>query len=279
MHSRATICFGCPSLQPDVQEHKPVSVRRHERPDRLLFLPMTEKMLSSRTLGRKLLSVLNSADWEQKWTALQTLVSAKRLVSPLFSALFSTQENIHWRAVTCIGDTVCILADQSLESARVVMRRFMWSLNDESGGIGWGAPESMGEIMARHFVLAEEYGNILMSYIVPSDGPDNYLEYAPLRQGAYWGIARLAQAKPECVHPHQPDLEQALLGETDPKTLLFICLALTYLEGLSPQARSQVRNLTSREDHVRIYWNKDFSVVQLGAQALACLTRHQQHEP
>lgn len=25
-----------------------------------------------------------------------------------------------------------------MDSARIVMRRLMWSLNDESGGIGWG---------------------------------------------------------------------------------------------------------------------------------------------
>jgi len=36
----------------------------------------------------------------------------------------------------------------------------MWSLNDESGGIGWGAPEAMGAIMARHTGLADEYANI-----------------------------------------------------------------------------------------------------------------------
>jgi len=52
-----------------------------------------------------------------------------------------------------------------MESARVIMRRLMWSLNDESGGIGWGAPEAMGEIMARHEQLTKEYSAILGSYI------------------------------------------------------------------------------------------------------------------
>jgi hypothetical protein len=61
-----------------------------------------------------------------------------------------------------------------MESARVIIRRLIWNLNDESGGIGWGSPEAMGEIMAGHDRLAEEYHNILISYIMP-DG--NYIEH------------------------------------------------------------------------------------------------------
>ena len=59
-----------------------------------------------------------------------------------------------------MGALVFSLAEQDMESARVVMRRLMWNLNDESGGIGWGSPEAMGEIMARHSGLAEEYSKI-----------------------------------------------------------------------------------------------------------------------
>ena len=46
-----------------------------------------------------------------------------------------------------MGVVVAGLAEHDMESARVVMRRLMWNLNDESGGIGWSSPEAMGEIM------------------------------------------------------------------------------------------------------------------------------------
>ncbi len=72
----------------------------------------------------------------------------------------------------------------------------MWTLNDESGGIGWGAPEAMAEAMACHPRLAEEYVRILLSYI-REDG--NFLEYEPLRRGALWGIGRLAHIYPEML--------------------------------------------------------------------------------
>ncbi|MEA3417440.1 MAG: hypothetical protein U9R02_15080 [Thermodesulfobacteriota bacterium] len=53
-----------------------------------------------------------------------------------------------------MGVVVSNLADHDMESARVIMRRLIWNLNDESGGIGWGSPEAMGEIMARNNRLA-----------------------------------------------------------------------------------------------------------------------------
>ena len=73
------------------------------------------------------------------------------------------------------------------------MRRFIWNLNDESGGIGWGCPESMAEVMVQNQTLADEYGCILVSYIQPEG---NYLEHEILQRGVLWGVGRLAHAYP-----------------------------------------------------------------------------------
>ncbi|HID31456.1 MAG TPA: HEAT repeat domain-containing protein, partial [Desulfobacterales bacterium] len=102
-----------------------------------------------------------------------------------------------------MGAVVANLAEKDMESARVVMRRLMWSLNDESGGIGWGAPEAMGEIIASHEGLAKEYVSVLISY-VREDG--NFLEYEALQRGAIWGVGRVAQARPELVQNAVPHL-------------------------------------------------------------------------
>lgn len=123
-------------------------------------------------------------------------VPAQRLINPLLSFLYSTDARIKWRAVTAVGIVVVRIADEDLEAARTMMRRLMWSLNDESGGIGWGAPEAMGEIMARQVRLAEEYHRILVSYI-REDG--NRLDHEALETGVLWGIGRLAQARPELL--------------------------------------------------------------------------------
>jgi hypothetical protein len=81
--------------------------------------------------------------------------------------------------------------------------RLMWNLNDESGGIGWGSPEAMGEITAVHGGLATEFANILISYIDPAG---NFLEHERLQRGSLWGVGRLAHARPELAKAAAPFL-------------------------------------------------------------------------
>ena len=108
-------------------------------------------------------SALESPDFEEALKRLD--IPPQKMINPLLCALFEPDEVLRWRVVRGVGITVSAMAEKDLESARVIMRRLMWSLNDESGGIGWGAPEAMGEIMAENETLASEYHRILVSYI------------------------------------------------------------------------------------------------------------------
>lgn len=120
----------------------------------------------------------------------------KSVVSPLLSFFYHHNELIKWRAVTAMGTVVSRLAGTDMEAARNVMRRLMWNLNDESGGIGWGSPEAMGDIMAKKNKIAREFYHILVSYMNP-DG--NYIEHEILQRGVLWGVGRLAHARPQYV--------------------------------------------------------------------------------
>ncbi|MCP4110041.1 MAG: hypothetical protein GY749_31720 [Desulfobacteraceae bacterium] len=146
-------------------------------------------------MKNKVLKLLIQEDYEKGVEELLGL-PARQVVNPLFSFFYSSDEKIKQRAVTAMGIVVSKLAEDDIESARVVMRRLMWNLNDESGGIGWGSPEAMGEIMARSGKLADEYHCILISYI-REDG--NFIEYEALQRGVLWGLERLANARPELV--------------------------------------------------------------------------------
>ena len=148
-----------------------------------------------RQLKKETFELLSRKDFEK---GLEKIIQlpARQVVNPLFSFFYNSNELVRWRAVTAMGVVVSNLADHDMESARVIMRRLIWNLNDESGGIGWGSPEAMGEIMAGHDRLAEEYHNILISYIMP-DG--NYIEHEILQRGVLWGIGRLAHARPQLV--------------------------------------------------------------------------------
>ncbi len=151
---------------------------------------------------KKILELLCQEDFEKRLEEFLCF-PARKVVNPLFSFFYSTDETIKQRAITAMGFVVSNLAEDDIESARVVMRRLMWNLNDESGGIGWGSPEAMGEIMARSRNLAEEYHCILISYI-REDG--NFIEHEILQRGVLWGLERLAHAWPELAKDAEPFL-------------------------------------------------------------------------
>jgi hypothetical protein len=166
--------------------------------------------VSFRQLKREVLSLLRQTDLT---SALQTIAAmpARQVINPLFGLLYHTDLRVRWHTITAMGTVVAGLADHDLEAARVIVRRLMWNLNDESGGIGWGSPEAMGEILARHARLAEEYAPILISYINPQG---NFLEHATLQQGALWAVGRLARSRPQRVQAGAP-LLLPFIGSSD----------------------------------------------------------------
>ena len=116
-------------------------------------------------------------------------------ISGLIACLYRTEERIKWHAVSAIGVLMNELAETDMEATRIVMRRLLWSMNEESGGIGWGIPEAMAEIMVVNDNLAREYGHLLISYM----REENYLELPALQRGLMWGIGRLSKARPELM--------------------------------------------------------------------------------
>ena len=143
----------------------------------------------------QVLEILTRSNVDSGLTELRRMPAGK-VVNALFSFLYSQDEIIKWRAATFMGFFVQDLAEEDMESARNVVRRLMWNLNDESGGIGWGSPEAMGEILTCHEGLAREYAPILFSY-ANKDG--NYLELPMLQRGLLWGIARFSEVRPHVV--------------------------------------------------------------------------------
>ena len=181
---------------------------------------------TSRQLKEKIRKLLLQQNIESGLAEIGRM-PARKAINPLFSFLCSLDELLKWRAVTAMGEVVDRLANTDMESARVIMRRYMWQLNDESGGIGWGCPEAMGEIMARNESLAGEFWCILISYIRP-DG--NYLEHEVLQRGALWGVGRLAHARPQLLKTSVDYLHPYMQAE-DP-----------YLRGLAAWAAGALQN-------------------------------------
>ena len=224
--------------------------------------------LSGRGLKREVLTLLQSEKFHRSLEELCQL-PGRRVINPLFSFLLNREEQTRWRAITAMGAVVANLAEKDMESARVVMRRLMWSLNDESGGIGWGAPEAMGEIIASHEGLAKEYVSVLISY-VREDG--NFLEYEALQRGAIWGVGRVAQARPELVQKAVPHL---VLFLESPDAAVRGLAAWTLGLLVAEAARPQLEVLLGDETEITLYMDDRLIVRSVGAlagEALAGIT-------
>jgi HEAT repeat protein len=148
------------------------------------FLPGMKK--------KEIFDLLKSPDFIERLDPLKDVPLHKTL-NHLFSALCGEDEEVKWHAVTAMGILVAPLAGTDLERARNILRRMLWSLNEESGGIGWGIPEALGEVLARDENLAREFAPILVSYIRPGD---NFLEFESLQRGALWAVGRVGRTFP-----------------------------------------------------------------------------------
>jgi len=223
--------------------------------------------MSTRTLKREILKILTHADFQKNLDTLRAM-PARQAVNPLFSFLYNTNPIVKWHAVTAMGQVVSHLAYEDMESARVVLRRMIWNLNDESGGIGWGSPEAMGNTMANHAGLAQEYHRILVSYIRP-DG--NFLEHPELQKGLLWGLARLGWIYPDLVKNAGPFLIDFLTSQ-DPEHRGLAALATGNIR--EPSARKSLKNLTDDPSEIELYWDMTFSrirVCELAEKALDLL--------
>lgn len=191
-----------------------------------------------RKLKRKVQELLNTESFEKSLEEICQF-PPRQVVNPLFSFFYSTDEVIKMRAVMAMGAVVSRLAEEDMESARVIMRRLMWNLNDESGGIGWGSPEAMGEIMARNEKLAQEYHRILISYI-REDG--NYLEHEMLQRGVLWGLARLVSVRPALMKDAAPFLPPYMESADSDIRDLAVKIAAVLLPYCSDEAASAIKS-------------------------------------
>lgn len=205
-------------------------------------MPQTAKKPSNRQLRRQVSELLRRDDYRDELRSMDF----HRLVGPLFSHFYAPDELLKWRAVVGMGMVVAERAEGGdKESARVVMRRFMWNLNDESGGIGWGCPEAMGEAAARSEILAEEFHPIIASYAWEEG---NFLEHPRLQYGVLWGIGRLAHARPELIPYAAPWLVPFTRSE-DANHRGLAAWALGPLD--APDTKSALHNLSEDDAGIR----------------------------
>ncbi len=222
--------------------------------------------LTNRQIGQKLHKVLEKGQLLPLMEFIKK-TPPKKLITPLIRAFYNEDSIQRWLAIIAFGKVVATIAQNDLEQARIIIRRLMWSLNDESGGIGWGAPEAMAEAMANSKELATEYSKILLSYVWEEG---NFLEYLPLRRGALWGLYRLAESHPEIFREIQAEnILEKYLSDQDPQSKALAIIAISL--GGNKKFCNQIADNLSDNRSVKLFIEnelKKVSISELSKKAL-----------
>jgi hypothetical protein len=134
--------------------------------------------------------------------------SNKRVLSYLTALSYDPDVLLSWRAVEAMGMAASRIAESDPEYIRIHLRRLNWLLNDESGGIGWRAPELIGEILFRKPGLFADFIPLLVNLMDME--PEDRVRF---KSGWLWALGRLAKVD---VHSCREALPWILTFLTDP---------------------------------------------------------------
>jgi HEAT repeat protein len=220
---------------------------------------------SIRALKKQILRILESSCEYHDLLKLSG-GSLLRIINTLFSFLYHRNPVVKWNAVSAMGSAVSDLEEYDIESARNIIRRLMWNLNDESGGIGWGSVEAMGDILAKNRTLALEYWPVLLSY-AREDG--NFQEHEFMQRGVLWGIGRFCQSWPELPGDDAVKHIMPFLESEDEHVRGFAAWIMGYLK--AEESMPRLEELKSDESIVQIFMEEkliDTKVKDLAEEAL-----------
>lgn len=215
-----------------------------------------------RKTKEKVGNILMEADRDSAFEKLFQIPD-EQLVGHLFSYFYNKNELIKFRSISAMGLLGSRMAVRNMEKARIVLRRIMWNLNDESGGIGWGSPEAMGEILSLSPELAPEFKSILFSYLDPAGNP---IDHEMLQQGILWGIGTYLKAHPQDLNEKIKAMLYCYLDSKDPVKRAYSLRALSNAKSMSLVPE----HIITDNSLVNLFNGWDFSAIRISDLARDC---------
>jgi hypothetical protein len=150
-----------------------------------------------------------------------------RTLRYLNGRLYSEDADVKWRAVRALGALAAdpaLLTDAKLSEQ---LRRYLWSLNDESGAVPFGVAEAIGEILARRPSLQEAF----LPLICSMTNEEEVTQTGTIERGVIWAIGRVGVPALLCDPDLLPRIRSMAAAHPDPDTQQVAAWALRRLEG------------------------------------------------
>ncbi|MGE5892469.1 MAG: DVU0298 family protein, partial [bacterium] len=175
----------------------------------------------------------------------------RRTLNVLIGSSYDKEAVESWRAIKAIGAAVKAIVDAEYDFVRETIRRLLWSIREESGCIGWSAPEMLGEIVSADPKRFADITPIIASFH----------EEENFRAGVLYALSRIAEVTPEQVQP-QRDLVIASLSDRNPLVQAYALIAIkkARIEG----AETHVQQLVPSTTEVKVFSDDDFVVTSIG---------------
>ncbi len=199
----------------------------------------------------------------------------RKIVSLLVRLAYDKDTLVGWRAIKAIGLAAREMLPTDLDFLRETCRKLIWSLSDESGGIGWSAPEILGEIVSADPKRFKDFIPLIASvYEIEED---------VFRGGVLYALGRIAGPAPELAAPNQKTIISSL-SDKDPlvKVRGLELVGLLWSFGKSSAVWSReysdrviaaVQNLRMDKGEAWIYEGDRFTSVVIGEKAQECIIK------
>ncbi len=149
--------------------------------------------------------ILHSLESNDLDAVVSFIQENRKALSLLIRMAYDKETLVGWRAIKAVGRVAKALGTAHNEFLRITMRKLLWSLSDESGGIGWAAPELLGEI-----VCSDPEG---FADIVPLIAEVYDIEEHTFRPGVVYALTRVAEVSPELVANYQKVIIRSLMDK------------------------------------------------------------------
>jgi hypothetical protein len=190
-------------------------------------------------------------------TVVSMVMKSKGSLSSLVRIAYDKESLAGCRAIKAVGLIAIELVKNDYEFLRETIRKLRWSLSDESGGIGWSAPELIGEIVCadpRRF-----------ADIVPLIADVYTIEEDVFRPGVLYAFSRIAESAPDLVAPFS-DIINAALNDKNALVRFYALEMIGKLKSMSGLsiATDVIEKLKHDNSEVWVYHGDAFVNVVVG---------------
>lgn len=223
-------------------------------------------MLISKNLKKTLEEALDRNDFD---ALLHMDIPRRQLMTALMRFAYDKETLAGWRAIRAVGVMARTIIGTDSSLLRETCRKLLWSMNDESGGIGWSAPELLGEIATADPRRFADF--------IPIIANAHDVEEHLFRPGVLYALGRIAEVAPGMVLEFRNVIAEALVDK-DARTRIFALhlLGLVWQEAVRTSAwsrqdadalREQAERMTSDLGEAWIYRGNGFQNILVKEEA------------